>query len=369
MKELIKELEEKYKGLRYSNLIKGGNNEYDWWFTISPESFINKTLYLMLIHKVYKKVFILKINTASQLENIIPRKEGVHLSGHYDLYFKLEGNDSLNVKYLINSNNGKHKIEKIKDYIVETIELSEYEFIENIEELKDNLLTIESYLDDEYSDQEKKFAKSLIQKGKNLVAYKVQNEYHFAPSRFVGYKTNNMYKHWENDSKDGRDTTPVINKLSNNKLSFNPELEDAYIDYCYSLNIELHKNKRQYFDFISTSFKELAIYKEGKILYSKHRRRERNRKLVENAKQKFRAENGNKIFCEICNFNFREIYGIDYIEVHHMKAMANMEEDEVTSLADVCLVCPNCHRIIHSETPHFTIDKVKALIEKQKHTR
>lgn len=46
LEKLIGDLKQKYKGIRYSNLLK----DREWWFTISPESF-NTTLYLMLIDK------------------------------------------------------------------------------------------------------------------------------------------------------------------------------------------------------------------------------------------------------------------------------------------------------------------------------
>lgn len=365
MKELTKNLEKKYRGIRYSNLIKGRNNE--WWFTITPRAFINSTLHLMLIHKLYKRVFVIKIDTETQLKDIIPRKDGVHLSGQYDLYFTLDSN-IINIKYLTQQG---HRIEDFSSNVIESIELTDFQFIESIEELKDNLLTIESYLDLDYSERERDFALSLIQKGKNLVVYKVQNEFHFAPSRFVGYKSNDIDKHILNETKDGKDTTPIINLLSGNKLSFNQDIENAYMAYCKALNLEIHKNKRQYwiFDFSGTSFEKLINtqgYKEGKVLYYKHKKRERNRKLVEDAKNAFKQKNENRLYCEICTFNFLDIYGIDYIEVHHLKAVADMKDDEITNIEDVCLVCPNCHRIIHSKIPYFSVSEVKALIEKNK---
>lgn len=363
MKDLVKNFEKKYKNIRYSNLIKNRNNE--WWFTITPKSFENSVLHLMLIHKPYKRIYVIRIDTSTQLKNIIPRKEGVHLSGQYDLYFMLE-NELIKIKYLTNEG---HKIEDFTSNIIESEKLSD--FIEDIEDLKDNLLTIESYLDLEYSEKERNFALSLIQRGSNFVAYKVRNELHFAPSRFVGYKSNNIDKHVNNDNKDGRETTPVVNYLGNKKLSVSQELEDAYLEYCNSLNIKIHNKKRQYwlFDFSGTTFENLINtqeYKEGRILYLKHRKKERNRKLVDDAKNAFRKKNGNKLYCEICNFNFLDTYGIEYIEVHHLKAIADMKDNETTSIEDVCLVCPNCHRVIHSRIPHFSIDEIKTILKKNK---
>lgn len=55
--------------------------------------------------------------------------------------------------------------------------------------------------------------------------------------------------------------------------------------------------------------------------------------------------------CEICAFDFAEIYG-DFakncVEVHHVKGLANSGRRGVrTSLDDVLVLCPNCHRALH----------------------
>ncbi|WP_051697630.1 HNH endonuclease [Prevotella sp. 10(H)] len=372
MEQLKKELKTKYNSIRYSNLINRKNKQ--WWFTISPNSF-RGILHLMLIDKQLNRITILEINIEKELKSIIPRKEGVYLSGQYDLYFLQHNEDSLNMRYLTDEG---YMEKEISNNILEIIE-KDYEipqkeiFIETIQDLKDNLLTIEAYIGDDFSTQEREFALSLIQKGKNLIAYKVQDEWHFAPSRFIGYKDNDMQKHLDNDTKDGKETTPVIEKLAKQKLNYDPKIEEAYIKYCELLDIEVYQNKRQYwfFDFSGTPFEKLANnngkeYKEGRILEGKHKRRERNRKLVANAKRKFRDTHDGKIFCEICGFNFMDKYGIDYIEVHHLKAIMDMEEDHGTSLDNVCLVCPNCHRVIHSQYPFLVIDKVIELMNQKR---
>lgn len=363
MEYLFNGLKKKYEGLRYSNLVKNRKNE--WWFTIEPQSFRNKTLYLMLIHKFFKEAYIVKVNTAKQLSDIVPRKDGVHLSGHYDLYFFLDGN-TLNIRYPTSKG---MKIE-IFSNIVEKIKASDFPFIQDDSELKVNILTLESYLDLEYSEIEEEFAKSLIQKGKNFVAYKVNGEIHFAPSRFLDYKDNNMIKYLENNNKDIKETTPVINYISQYKVSANSDLENEYIEYCKSLGIKTHHKNRKYWliDFTETDFEKninTKAYKEGRLLYIQHKKRERNPQLVKDAKRKFRQEHGGKLYCELCNFNFLDYYGIDYIEVHHLKAMHLMEDNEETSLEDVKLVCANCHRVIHSEEPQLNIETVIEKIKKK----
>lgn len=372
MEKTIKELKKTYPEIRYSNLIKGRKNE--WWFTISSKSFLEPYIYLMLIDRIKDQLTILKI-IPEELQKIIPRRENVYLAGQYDLYFFLNDNNLLKLKFITEEGyieqNAKNNIVEIRD-INTAGQNTEYLYIENMEDLKDNLLTIETYIGNDFGNEEKDFALSLIQKGKNFIAYKVHDEIHFAPSRFVGYKANDIEKHIKNKLKDGKETTPIIDRISKTKLSFDSEIEDSFLKYCKQLGIAPYQNKRKYwaFDFTGSYFEKLANraneeYLEGQLYECKHKRRERNRKLVNDAKRRFKEEHEGLIFCEICNFNFIEVYGIDYIEVHHLKAVSEMKPGETTNLDDVCLVCPNCHRAIHSEYPYLTPEKIRFLLDKK----
>lgn len=55
--------------------------------------------------------------------------------------------------------------------------------------------------------------------------------------------------------------------------------------------------------------------------------------------------------CEICGFNFEETYGEfakNCVQVHHIEALAGAGRNGVTtSLADVLVICPNCHSALH----------------------
>ena len=89
--------------------------------------------------------------------------------------------------------------------------------------------------------------------------------------------------------------------------------------------------------------------KEAFIRYRLHRTRDRDRKIVTLAKKQF-LENHESLFCELCNFDFSEVYGQygeGFIEAHHIKPLEKMSEGEETSVSDLMLVCSNCHRIIH----------------------
>lgn len=92
---------------------------------------------------------------------------------------------------------------------------------------------------------------------------------------------------------------------------------------------------------------------EGSILrkLTVHRSREsilRQAKLL----QARRAHPQNRLICEVpgCGFDFERVYGelgTGYAEVHHLVPLASLDEETITTLDDLAVVCSNCHRMIH----------------------
>lgn len=103
---------------------------------------------------------------------------------------------------------------------------------------------------------------------------------------------------------------------------------------------------------------------EGRILTRMHRYRERDRDLVKRAKQAAQKKHG-RLVCEACGFDFKETYGArgeGLIEVHHTKPLHTVAEDHQTSVADLALLCANCHRIVHATRQWLTVQEVRALL-------
>ena len=84
--------------------------------------------------------------------------------------------------------------------------------IENEEQLLRNIETLESYLT-EGNDYESKEATLLVKRGTCFVAYKIDKEIRFAPSRFIGYFDNKLDRHSVALDKDGRETNKAINQI------------------------------------------------------------------------------------------------------------------------------------------------------------
>lgn len=72
-----------------------------------------------------------------------------------------------------------------------------------------------------------------------------------------------------------------------------------------------------------------------------------------------------KLVCEACDFDFTEVYGDHgrgFIECHHIVPLSELKSGSITRLADLALVCSNCHRMIHHRSPWLSIAQLRALV-------
>lgn len=109
---------------------------------------------------------------------------------------------------------------------------------------------------------------------------------------------------------------------------------------------------------------EIADAPEGRVLTRTHRVRERNPKLIEQRKAKAKVEAG-KLACEGCGFDFDAVYGErgeGFIECHHTVPVSTLKPGGRTKVADLALLCSNCHRMVHVRPPWLTMDQLRALV-------
>ena len=127
--------------------------------------------------------------------------------------------------------------------------------IGNLNELKANLQKIYEYLasrkDPEYS-----YAINLVKKGTCFVVIKANDSYKFYPSRFIGYTSNSMDAHLENESRDGRVTNPAISEILGSKPVPNNEFDKYYKEYCEILGFSANDRgafgvERKYWNVIT----------------------------------------------------------------------------------------------------------------------
>jgi 5-methylcytosine-specific restriction protein A len=108
------------------------------------------------------------------------------------------------------------------------------------------------------------------------------------------------------------------------------------------------------------AIEETEEAEEGRTLTRAHQVRERSRKLVDAKKTACLKATG-ALQCEACGFEFSLVYGErgkGFIEVHHALPVHQLRPGAKTRLADLHLLCANCHRMIHAKRPWLTLDQL-----------
>ncbi|WP_304063403.1 HNH endonuclease [Pedobacter glucosidilyticus] len=101
---------------------------------------------------------------------------------------------------------------------------------------------------------------------------------------------------------------------------------------------------------------------EGELKLVSHLVRERNQKII--GKKKREAIRNGNLKCEVCSFSFIDTFNVEFIECHHITPISTTGVRE-TTLADLALVCANCHRMLHTkfDGQYLSIDDLRTKIE------
>lgn len=114
-------------------------------------------------------------------------------------------------------------------------------------------------------------------------------------------------------------------------------------------------------DEIATTNPDISVA-EGELKLVSHLVRERNQKIIAE-KKRDAIRNGN-LKCEVCSFSFIETFEVEFIECHHITPIS-IAGAKKTTMADLALVCANCHRMLHKkfDGEYLTIDELRTRIE------
>jgi hypothetical protein len=82
-------------------------------------------------------------------------------------------------------------------------------------------------------------------------------------------------------------------------------------------------------------------FREGRQMMVAHLQKERNEALIKQVKA------GRPWVCEVCSLDFGAKYGIRYVEAHHKEPLQKATSERHSTVDDIVLVCPNCHRAVH----------------------
>jgi len=109
---------------------------------------------------------------------------------------------------------------------------------------------------------------------------------------------------------------------------------------------------------------EKESFPEGKKKEKLHIMHERNKAVVSIAKA-LAFMRDPLLRCQVCGFSFAEKYGSrggKFIEAHHLIPLARLQRARETKIADIALVCANCHRMLHNGNGSLTLEQLRALL-------
>ncbi|MEI4196678.1 HNH endonuclease [Roseovarius sp. E0-M6] len=105
---------------------------------------------------------------------------------------------------------------------------------------------------------------------------------------------------------------------------------------------------------------EPTMYSEGARFDVVQTHFERNRQ----ARDKCIEINGP--VCAVCEMDFQSIYGdigSGFIHVHHIVRVADRKTQyKINPAEDLVPVCPNCHAMLHKQTPPFSVQELKDMM-------
>lgn len=107
--------------------------------------------------------------------------------------------------------------------------MDENNYIECRKDVRENILTLYSYLQNKEEEYYYEWAKERLSQGRNFVVETIDGKLYFAPSRFVGYKQNSLEKHEDNSDKSGTDTDRELKRFYK-LIDVESALDDYFIE-------------------------------------------------------------------------------------------------------------------------------------------
>ena len=253
-----------------------------------------------------------------------------------------------------------------------------HKLVRNVEEILENVETLDRWRHG--SPAERKFFANLVKNGKVFVAEVDGDRIRFAPSKFAGYRRNDMRHKEYRRERDGRVTNPCIDAILDSYAGpsdpKHPIIEAAFLRYCGENGVvpsTYTKTLRRYWIIGNTKKLPDAAFRfpdeleadsldEGEKVHVTVSRYERSAKA-----RKLCIERYGPV-CTVCDLRFEDRYGDmgkGCIHVHHLVPLNSRKKNyKVNPKTDLRPVCPNCHWMLHVQGETMKIEKLRAIVKK-----
>lgn len=147
-----------------------------------------------------------------------------------------------------------------------------------------------------------------------------------------------------------REQLKVDKDVGSHRIITNPTGTVFYIEDLVAKTMLLAWSGLERLESTDVIFDIMPSGLEGESKLALHLKRERSSSLRKAKVDNFFKLKGS-IHCELCEVSLDNLYparlASGFIEVHHIRPISSLAESSPTTLEELMLLCPNCHRMVH----------------------
>jgi predicted HNH restriction endonuclease len=225
----------------------------------------------------------------------------------------------------------------------------------------DNLLRLDSYFDDfdiyNNSDVYMGVVFKFGRKSENT-----KERYKRLYLEYIGSMDTNKYGYIKHEVQGEDITKQIVENINQNFIGKEGLVELKKVkEWIFDDgNIDIDTDSEYSYDIDEDTFGE-----EGKKKLIIHYKKERRSGFIKKCKLYFKQKHG-CLYCEVCGDILVSKYGEianDYIEAHHKTPLKDLTKETKIYIKDIAMVCPNCHGLIHSRNPCYTVIELQEIIK------
>ena len=228
--------------------------------------------------------------------------------------------------------------------------------VETVDEVVDNVLRLHAF--GFGSTDERRFHSGRVKNGKRFIAYLEGDAGIFCPSKFAGYRDNDLTHAKLLHERHGTTTSSRITRLLGKPLQPGDRgyttVDRRFLSYCKGFGVAPTRwdRPRTYWiiraDRLHRKAEETSPgkdYVEGRLVSVLSNRFERDARARKECIRHYGSS------CVVCGINFAKTYGglgAGFIHVHHLTPLSQIRSTyKVDPIKDLRPVCPNCHAMLH----------------------
>jgi 5-methylcytosine-specific restriction protein A len=180
-------------------------------------------------------------------------------------------------------------------------------------------------------------------------------------------ESNAQYLNFRPDAFLNMDVYPLLNPEKDVSNQFNWKPQVSGIEIPISIAETLEEKWAIHLKLLKLSSNSVSKGKDVPLLYTEGKQSTITINRYErDPKARLACINHYGAKCCVCDFDFESFYGeigAGFIHVHHLNPIASQTGTyQLDAIKDLRPVCPNCHAMLHRETPPISIENLRKMI-------